>query len=105
MGKVGYTESEVKSIVAKLEEEKTNLDGYTKKLNTELDKINEAWEGYKLGKDVYLKIQPCELQFNTMENPSKCHFGFIGSYYNINEDKVFSLVDTLKLENIDDDTY
>jgi uncharacterized protein YukE len=45
MGKVGYTESEVKSIVAKLEEEKTNLDGYTKKLNTELDKINEAWEG------------------------------------------------------------
>lgn len=58
--------------------------------------INEAWEGYKLGKDVYLKIQPCELQFNTMENPSKCHFGFIGSYYNINEDKVFSLVDTLK---------
>jgi len=58
--------------------------------------INEAWEGYKIGKEVYLQIRPCEIQFNTMENPSKCHFGFVGSYYNINEDEVFSLVDTLK---------
>ncbi len=58
--------------------------------------INEAWEGYKIGKEVYVNIRPCELQFNTMENPSKCHFGFIGSYYNINEDEVFSLVDILK---------
>lgn len=58
--------------------------------------INEAWEGYKIGKEVYTQIRPCEIQFNTLENPSKCHFGFIGSYYNVNEDEVFSLVDTLK---------
>lgn len=58
--------------------------------------INEAWEGYKIGKEVYIKIRPCEVQFNSMMNPSRCHFGFIGSFYNINEDRVFSLVDSLK---------
>lgn len=45
MGKVGYTEANINSIVTKLEEEKSNLDSYSKKLNTELDKINEAWKG------------------------------------------------------------
>lgn len=58
--------------------------------------VNEAWEGYKIGRDVYVGIGPCELQFNTMENPSKCHFGIIGSFYNINKDRVLSLVDVLK---------
>lgn len=58
--------------------------------------VNEAWEGWKIGEKVYVGIKPCELQFNTMENPSECHFGVIGNYYNINEDRVCSLVDILK---------
>lgn len=58
--------------------------------------VAEAWEGWKIGSDVYVGIKPCELQFNTMENPSECHFGVIGNYYNVNEDRVFSLVDILK---------
>jgi hypothetical protein len=31
-----------------------------------------------------------------MSNPSKCHFGFIGTIYNTNENKPFSLVDIMK---------
>ena len=58
--------------------------------------VNEAWEGYKIGKEVYTKMRPREVQYNRLNNPSKCHFGFIGSFYNINEDRVFSLVDSLK---------
>lgn len=58
--------------------------------------VNEAWEGYKLGKDVYVDIKPCEVQYNRLTNPSRCHFGFVGSIYNVNEDRVFSLVDMLK---------
>lgn len=58
--------------------------------------VNEAWEGWKIGKDIYLDIRPCEVQFNTMANPSRCHFGIIGNYYNINGDRVTSMVDILK---------
>ncbi len=58
--------------------------------------VNEAWEGYKIGKEVYVHMGPCKIQYNRLSNPSKCHFGFIGSCYNLNEDSVFSLVDSLK---------
>lgn len=58
--------------------------------------INEAWEGTKIGADIYVKMQPCDVQYNTMTNPSKCHFGITGVLYNINENKAYSLVDMAK---------
>lgn len=58
--------------------------------------VSEAWEGFKIGKEIYMGIRPCEVQFNTLENPSVCHFGIVGSFYNINDNRVFSMVDTLK---------
>lgn len=58
--------------------------------------INQAWEGTKIGKDIYVKMGPRKLQYNTLGNPSKCHFGIIGSVYNLNGDKPFSLVDMMK---------
>ena len=45
MAKVGYTASNIASIVSALKEEKENLEDYVKSLGTELDKINEAWKG------------------------------------------------------------
>lgn len=68
----------------------------TKGEESEVVWVNEAWEGYKIGKDVYVDIKPCEVQYNRLTNPSRCHFGFVGSIYNVNEDRVFSLVDMLK---------
>lgn len=58
--------------------------------------INQAWEGTKIGKDIYIDIKPCAVQFNKMTNPSKCHFGIIGTIYSDNENKPFSLVDIMK---------
>jgi len=58
--------------------------------------INEAWEGTKIGEDIYVNMQPCQVQFNTMSNPSRCHFGIIGTIYNMNDEKPFSLVDIMK---------
>jgi hypothetical protein len=58
--------------------------------------INEAWEGTKIGSDIYVNMRPRVIQYNRMSNPSRCHFGIVGSIYNINEDKPFSLVDMLK---------
>lgn len=58
--------------------------------------INEAWEGTKIGTDVYVNIRPCPIQYNSMSNPSKCHFGIIGQLYNVGPSHSPSLVDILK---------
>ena len=58
--------------------------------------INEAWEGTKIGRDIYINIRPRKIQYNRMSNPSRCHFGIIGSVYNLNESRVYSLVDMMK---------
>ena len=58
--------------------------------------INEAWEGTRIGEDIYVNMRPRVVQYNRLSNPSRCHFGIIGSIYNINDDKPFSLVDMMK---------
>lgn len=61
--------------------------------------VNEAWEGTKIGEDIYVRIRPCVVQYNTLSNPSRCHFGIIGTIYNINEARPYSLVDMMKPYN------
>ena len=61
--------------------------------------INEAWEGTKIGEDIYVNMRPRVVQYNRLSNPSRCHFGIIGSIYNINDDKPYSLVDMAKPYN------
>lgn len=58
--------------------------------------VNEAWEGTKIGEDIYVNMRPRVVQYNRLSNPSRCHFGIIGSIYNINDYKPFSLVDMMK---------
>lgn len=61
--------------------------------------VNQAWEGTLIGEDIYVNIRPRPVQYNRLDNPSRCHFGIIGSVYNLNEDKPFSLVDMMKPYN------
>lgn len=61
--------------------------------------INEAWEGTKIGRDIYVQMGPRPIQYNSMTNPSKCHFGIIGQIYAFNGYKPFSLVDMMKPYN------
>ena len=61
--------------------------------------VNEAWEGTKIGKDIYIGMRPRAIQYNRLSNPSRCHFGIVGSIYNMNDDRPFSLVDMMKPYN------
>lgn len=61
--------------------------------------INEAWEGTKIGENVYVNMRPRPVQYNRLSNPSRCHFGIVGSMYNLNDNKPFSLVDMMKPYN------
>lgn len=58
--------------------------------------VNEAWEGTKIAEDIYVNMRPRPIQYNRLSNPSRCHFGIIGSIYNINNDEPFSMVDMMK---------
>ena len=79
-----------------------NLYPETYILNEELGEeeqvfwINEAWEGTKIGERIYVQMRPRIIQYNRLSNPSRCHFGIIGSVYNMNDEKPFSLVDMMK---------
>jgi hypothetical protein len=41
-------------------------------------------------------MRPRIVQYNRLDNPSRCHFGIVGSIYNLNNDKPYSLVDRMK---------
>ena len=58
--------------------------------------INEAWEGTKIGKEIYVNMRPKPVQYNRLSNPSRCHFGIIGTSYNLNSSKPYSLVDMMR---------
>ena len=58
--------------------------------------VNEAWEGTKIGQNIYVNIKRRVIQYNRLDNPSRCHFGIVGSIYNMNDDKPFSMVDMMK---------
>lgn len=58
--------------------------------------INEAWEGTKIGEEIYVNMRPRIVQYNRLSNPSRCHFGIVGSIYNLNNSKPYSLVDMMK---------
>lgn len=61
--------------------------------------INEAWEGTKIGTDIYVNMRPRVVQYNRLSNPSRCHFGIVGYIYNLNDSRPFSLVDMMKPYN------
>lgn len=61
--------------------------------------INEAWEGTKIGEKIYVNMRPKVVQYNRLSNPSRCHFGIVGSIYNLNGNRPFSLVDMMKKYN------
>ena len=58
--------------------------------------INEAWEGTKIGDSIYVNMRPRPVQYNRLSNPSKCHFGIIGSIGSTKNDTPYSLVDIMK---------
>lgn len=95
----------VKSYNPETGEEEFNFYPETYVINKDLGEeeetlwINEAWEGTKIGEKIYVNMRPRLVQYNRLSNPSRCHFGIIGSIYNLNQSRPFSLVDMMKPYN------
>lgn len=62
--------------------------------------ISEWWQGTKIGKDVYVDMKPRPIQYNKIGNPGYNNPGVVGRIFNINEQKVVSLLDRAKVFNI-----
>lgn len=58
--------------------------------------VNEAWEGTKIGEDIFINMRPRPVQYNRLSNPSRCHFGIVGSVYTSNTEEPYSMVDIMK---------
>jgi hypothetical protein len=43
--------------------------------------INEAYEGTLITDDIYIKMQPREIQMRHFDNVSKCFLGYVGTDY------------------------
>ena len=95
----------IKSYDPQTGEEVYNFFPETRVLNKDLGEeetiywINEAWEGVKIGGEIYINMRPRVVQYNRLSNPSICHFGIIGQVYNLNDSKPFSMVDMMKPYN------
>jgi hypothetical protein len=60
--------------------------------NVEWIWIGEWSEGTKLGDDIYVKMGVRPVQFRSMDNPSKCKPGIIGSIFTTNDARSLSFV-------------
>lgn len=58
--------------------------------------VNEAWEGIKIGSNIYVNVQPKENQRRRMDNPYYCKLGYTGLIYNSTNAKSVSLLDRIK---------
>ena len=58
--------------------------------------ITEAWEGIKVGADIYIEANPKPNQRRRMDNPYACKLGYTGLLYNATNSVSVSLVDRLK---------
>jgi len=60
------------------------------------DWVIEVWEGYKVGKDLYIGIQPIDYQHISLDNPNSQKLPYTGTVYSNINTKSKSLVSILK---------
>lgn len=94
MQKIKYYD-EMGDVQSKLRSEEYIIDKDAGEESTTLW-VNEAWEGTKIGKDIYVNMRPRKVQYSKMSNPSFNHFGIIGEIFNTNQSRAVSLVDRMK---------
>lgn len=58
--------------------------------------INEAWEGIKIGGDIYVGVQPKPNQRRRLDNPYYSRLGYTGALYNATNSVGVSLIDRMK---------
>jgi len=58
--------------------------------------VTEVWEGYRIGDDIYVGVEPIPNQEFAFDNPNANKLPYIGSVYNNDNSSSTSLVDLMK---------
>lgn len=61
--------------------------------------VKQWWQGVKAGKKVYTDMGPRKIQYNKHNNPGYNTPGIVGQIFNINDQKVVSIMDRCKVFN------
>jgi hypothetical protein len=59
--------------------------------------VSEWNEGTRIGSEIYVKMGPREVQMRSIDNPSKCHPGIVGTVLNVNSSAGKSMLDNVKV--------
>jgi len=62
----------------------------------EWDWITEAWEGYRIGTNIFLEIKPVQYQYTSLDTPKTTKLPYNGARYNATNTRNRSLVDIMK---------
>lgn len=65
-------------------------------INVEWRWIIEVWEGYRIGEDLYVGIEPLEYQHVSADNPNSQRLPYTGVIYNNTNSRPRSLVSMMK---------
>lgn len=99
VGIVTYTDPETNEEVKIDVDENFSLSVFKKQFpdaKVEWYWINEAWEGIRIGLDIYIGIKPKPNQRRRMDNPYHCRLGYTGFIYSATNSQSVSIVDRLK---------
>ncbi len=99
VGELSYTDIETGEIYKETVDVDFELDAFKEiypDAKVEWYWINEAWEGTKIGADIYVGIKPKENQRRRMDNPYHCQLGYTGFIYEATNSQSVSLIDRLK---------
>ena len=58
--------------------------------------VTDWWEGTRIGRDIYVKMQAFPIKAYSMSNPSISQCPYIGSAYSVNDDDITSLMGRMK---------
>lgn len=101
VGTLKYTDSETGEPIEKLVDESfksiwNDFKTYNPDAEVEWFWINEAWEGVKIGSDIYVGIKAKANQRRRMDNPYVCKLGYTGFIYEATNSRSVSVIDRLK---------
>lgn len=95
---VSYTDENDQPVETIMDEgfKKSMLKEIYPDIKTEEFWITEAWEGIKIGQDMYVAVRPKPNQRRRLDNPYVCKLGYTGYIYNSTNSQSVSLIDRLK---------
>lgn len=94
IGFLSYIDPETGEEIEETVDETYKFDEEDEQLGAEInwEWVTEVWEGYKIGSDIYIGIEPIPNQHFSIEDPSGNKLPYIGSVYNDDNSESTSLV-------------